>query len=89
MIDTMVYVKSALIGWFSLQWNPFNRVTNGPKNLAVLTGDCINEGFLQENVWQFCGVPKKKYGCINEVTVLRGGCIRQSSTVPVSQMSWA
>ena len=59
MIDTMVYVKSALIGWFSLQWNPFNRVTNGPKNLAVLKGDRINEGFLQENVWQFCGAPKK------------------------------
>ena len=59
MIDTMVYVKSALIGWFSLQWNPFNRVTNGPKNLAVLKGDRINEGFLQENVWQFCGAPQK------------------------------
>ena len=22
-------------------------------------GDCINEGFLQENVWPFCQAPKK------------------------------
>ena len=33
-----------------IQWTPVNRVTNGPKNSAVLTGDCIIEGFLQENV---------------------------------------
>ena len=37
-----------------MQWSPVNTVTNGPKKLAVLTGDRINEGFifffLQENV---------------------------------------
>ncbi|CAH3028358.1 unnamed protein product [Porites evermanni] len=26
------------------QWNAVNKVTNGPKNLAVLTGDRINKG---------------------------------------------
>ena len=36
---------------------PVNTVTN----LAVLTGDRINEGFfLQENVWPFCLAAKKK-----------------------------
>lgn len=57
MIDTMVYVKSALTG-SHYSGTPLT-VTNGPKNLAVLTGDHINEGFLQENVWQFCGTPPK------------------------------
>ena len=37
-----------------IQWTPVNTVTNGPKNSAVLMGDCIIEGFLQENVWPFC-----------------------------------
>ena len=44
-------------------------VTNGPKSLAVLTGDYINEGFFQENAWLFCRASKKS-GCNNEVTVL-------------------
>ena len=41
------------------------------KNLVVLTGDRINEGFffLQENVWSFSRAAKKS-GRNNEVTVL-------------------
>ena len=31
-----------------LTWSPM-----GQKNLAPLTGDRINEGFLQGNVWAF------------------------------------
>ena len=48
---------------FKLKWNAVNTVTNamGQKKLAVLTGDRINEGFLQENVWPFCLSAKKKY----------------------------
>ena len=30
---------------FLIQWNPVNTVTNG-KNLAVLTGDRFNQGFV-------------------------------------------
>ena len=41
----------------------------GQKNLAISTGDCINEGFLQENVWQFSSAAKKS-GHYNEVTIL-------------------
>ena len=45
---------------------PVNTVTN----LAVLTGDRINEGFfLQENVWPFCLAAKKRC-CNNEVSLL-------------------
>ena len=29
------------------QWNAVNKVTNGPKNLAVLTGDRINKGIFK------------------------------------------
>ena len=29
-----------------IQWNPVNTVTDRPKQLAVLRGDCINEGFF-------------------------------------------
>ena len=60
-------------------------VTNGPKSLAVLTGDYINEGFFQENAWLFCRASKKS-GCNNEVTVLprwrKEGfhCITKTST---------
>jgi len=35
---------------------------------AALTGDRINEGFLQENIWPFCRA--KKSGRNNEVIVL-------------------
>ena len=28
-----------LMSYFQIQWNPVNTVTNGPKKLAVLTGD--------------------------------------------------
>ena len=52
-------------------------------------GDRINEGFFTRKCMAVLRRAQKKYGCINEVTVLQGGCIRQSSTVPVSQMSWA
>ena len=31
----------------------------GQNNLAILTGDHITVGFLQENVWAFCGGPEK------------------------------
>ena len=31
---------------FKLRWNPVNTVTNGPKELAVLTSDRINDGFF-------------------------------------------
>ena len=44
----------------------------GQKSLAVLTGDCINEGFISENVWPFCWAAKKKSGRNNEVTVRQG-----------------
>ena len=27
------------MSYFQIQWNPVNTVTNGPKKLAVLTGD--------------------------------------------------
>ena len=58
MIDTMVYVKSALIG-SHYSWTPLIELPMDQRNLAVLTGDRINEGFLQENVWQFCSAPPK------------------------------
>ena len=35
------------------------RSSMGQKTLACLTGDFINEGFLQENVWLFCQTVKK------------------------------
>ena len=40
----------------------------GQKKLAVFTSDCINEGFLQQNVWSFSRAAKKS-GHNNEVTV--------------------
>ena len=40
----------------------------GQKKLAVFTSDCINECFLQENVWSFSRAAKKS-GHNNEVTV--------------------
>ena len=46
----------------------------GQKNLAVLAGDLINEGFLQENVWSFCWAAKKS-GRNNEVAVRRGSTV--------------
>jgi len=39
------------------------------KNLAILTGDRINKGFLQKNVWPFCQAAKKS-GRNNKVTIL-------------------
>ena len=47
--------------------NPLIRSPMGHKNLAVLTGDRINEVFfffLQENVWSFSRAAKKQ-GCNN------------------------
>ena len=41
----------------------------GLKDLAVLTGDCINEVFFAENEWPFCRAAKNS-GRNNEVTVL-------------------
>ena len=35
------------------------RSSMGQKTLACLTGDFINEGFLQENVWLFCQTVKQ------------------------------
>ena len=35
------------------------RSSMGQKTLACLTGDFINEGLLQENVWLFCQAAKK------------------------------
>ena len=46
----------------------------GQKNLAVLAGDLINEGFLQENVWSFCWAAKKS-DRNNEVAVRRGSTV--------------
>ena len=46
---TLINIQNVLIA-FSLQLNPVNTVTNGPKKLAVLTGDLINEVFFQESV---------------------------------------
>ena len=51
---------------FKLQWNPVNTVPMGQKKLTVLTGDRINEGFLQENVGTFC-LAAKNSGRNNEV----------------------
>ena len=33
---------------------PLIRSPTGKKILAVLTGDCINEGCFTKNVWPFC-----------------------------------
>ena len=49
---------------------PLIRSPTGQKNLALLTGGRINEGFLQENVWPFCHAAKKG-GRNNKVTVSR------------------
>ena len=51
--------------------SPLIRSPMGQKNLAVLRGDRIDEGFLQENVWPFCQAAKKS-GRNNEVVVRRG-----------------
>ena len=40
---------------------PLIRSPLGQKSLAALTGDRINEGFLQENVRLFCRAAKKKW----------------------------
>ena len=50
---------------------PLIRSPMGRTNLAVLTGDRINEGFLQENLWPFCQAAKKS-GRNNGVAVRRG-----------------
>ena len=39
-----------------LIWSPM-----GQTNLAVLTGDRIDEGFLQENVWLFCQAVRRGF----------------------------
>ena len=36
---------------YEVNWNPINRATNGPKKLAVLTGDRINEGFFYKKMY--------------------------------------
>ena len=45
------------------------RSPKGQKTLAVLTGACTNEVFLQENVWPFYQAAKKS-GCNQEVNIL-------------------
>ena len=43
-LETVRGSRIDLLHYFSgLQWNPVNTVNNGPKKLAVLTGDQINE----------------------------------------------
>ena len=67
---TLINIQNVLIA-FSLQWNPVDTVTNGPKKLAVLTGDHINEGFFyQENMYDRFARRPKKIGRNNEVNVL-------------------
>ena len=45
----------------------------GQKNLAVLTGGRVNEGFFYKKMYgRFARRPKKKNGRNNEVTVRRG-----------------
>ena len=51
--------------------SPLIRSPMDQKNLAVLRGDRIDEGFLQENLWPFCQAAKKSGGN-NEVAVRRG-----------------
>ena len=51
--------------------SPLIRSPMDQKNLAVLRGDRIDEGFLQENLWPFCQAAKKS-GRNNEVAVRRG-----------------
>ena len=56
-----------------IQWNPVNTVTDGPKKLAVLTDDRINEGFFYKKMYgRFARWPNKR-GRNNEVTYYRGG----------------
>ena len=50
---------------------PLIRSPMGQTNLAVLRGDRIDEGFLQENLWPFCQAAKKS-GRNSEVAVRRG-----------------
>ena len=57
---------------------PVNTVTN----LAVLTGDRINEGFfLQENVWPFCQAAKKRGRNIKRDDDITEEAVRRGFTV--------
>ena len=42
--------EKGLKKYMVLQWNPINTVTNGPKKLAVLTGERINEDFFYKKM---------------------------------------
>ena len=51
-LETVRGSRIDLLHYFSgLQWNPVNTVNNGPKKLALLTGDQINK--------RLAGRPKK------------------------------
>ena len=56
--------------------NHVNADTNGPKKLAVLTGDRINEVFFYKKMyqWSFCRAAKTS-GRNNEVAVRRGSTV--------------
>ena len=45
---------------FLIQWNPVNTVTNG-KNLAVLTGDRFNQGFVTRKCMAVLPRSQKKW----------------------------
>ena len=65
-----------------IQWNPVNTVTDGPKKLAVLTDDRINEVFfLQENVWPFCQAAKKRGRNIKRDDDITEVAVRRDFTV--------
>ena len=52
----------------TIQWNPVNTVTNGPKKIGRIN-EVVVVFFLQENRWLFCRAAKKS-GRNHEVTVL-------------------
>ena len=72
-------------------WNPVNTVTNGSKNLAVLTGHRINEGFFYKKLCmallpgsQKSGRNNNRGDRITEVVVRRGFTAQQTQHGVVS-----
>ena len=83
---TLINIQNVLIA-FSLQLNPVNTVTNGPKKLAVLTGDRINEVFFPRKCMTVLPGGRKKMAVITRRTYYRDGykagfhCTQNSSTL--------
>ena len=67
LLDSDLFqLVDSTIQCLSVQWNPDNKITNGPRKFGHINRVAgLNEGFfLQENVWRFLPSGHKKVAVI-------------------------